>query len=46
MEHKMANRRFDGFLWIVLAILVVALPLAACSSDNTSTNDAGETTGG
>jgi hypothetical protein len=41
MEHKMANRRFNGLLWIVLAILVVALPLAACSSDNTGSNDAG-----
>jgi hypothetical protein len=46
MEHKMANRRFDGLLWIVLAILVVALPLAACSSDNTSTADASDTTAG
>jgi hypothetical protein len=42
----MANRRFNGLLWIVLAVLVVALPLAACSSDNTSSNDAGEMTGG
>jgi hypothetical protein len=46
MEHKMANRRFDGLLWLVLAILVVALPMAACSSDNSSGNDAGEMTGG
>jgi hypothetical protein len=42
----MANRRFDGILWLVLAILVVALPMAACSSDNTSGSDAGNHTGG
>lgn len=43
----MAKRRFDGFVWLVLAILVVALPIAACSSDNSGGgSDSGSLTAG
>jgi hypothetical protein len=43
----MAKRRLDGLVWLVLAILVVALPIAACSGDTTPiSNDSGPTSGG
>ncbi len=42
----MAKRRIDGLVWLVLAILVVALPIAACSGDNTSGSDSGTTMSG
>jgi hypothetical protein len=47
MERKMAKRRLDGLVWLVLAILVIAVPVAACSGDNTTGgNDSGATSGG